>query len=109
MATKYTRRKASNKARGIDRGAALAQSAAALLFEAYSNQQGPMSPASEQWGKAWDQLHGALGVMASDPAVVKALGGLDAAHGAGLIECEDRAWYAAWTAATCLVRGGGAS
>lgn len=90
---------------GTARGASLAQSASALLLVAYNNQTGPMSPASEYWSKAWDQLHTALGVMADDPAVAAALHLIDDAHGTALVECEDQAWHAAWAAATGLITG----
>lgn len=102
MATKPKSRRVLLAERGKARGASLAQSAAAILLEAYDNQKGGMSPASEQWVKVWDQLHAALGVMADDPAVAAALHSLDGAHGDALVECEDQAWHAAWTAARGL-------
>lgn len=90
---------------GAARGASLAQSAAALLLVAYNNQQGPVSPASEQWWKAWEALQSALNARTNEPAVAAALRALDGAYGDALVECEDRAWHAAWHAAMGLITG----
>lgn len=88
-------------------GLRLAQSAADVMLCEYSNRpsDGTVSASSERWSAAWDALHAALGVMASDPDVATALHDLDGAHGDELVEYEDRTWHAAWTAAMGLKGG----
>lgn len=92
---------------GREVGAKLADSAADILLRQFSNRPVTTeSRASKQWVYAWDLLRAALGSMADHDEVAAALAELDNAHGEALVEQEDRAWHAAWTAAMGL-RGGG--
>src|SRR5687767_1342445 len=84
-------------------GVWLSTRASDVLLKAFTNR--PMqkqSASSEQWVAAWDLLRSSLGVMADDPEIAAALTELDEAHGDALVEHEDRAWHAAWTAAMAL-------
>ena len=84
-------------------GRTLADHAAALLLVAYNNRSfGTQSASTRAWSDAWGVLIEVLGTMAKDPAVLGALHELDEAHGEGLVEHEDAAWHAAWTAAMSL-------
>lgn len=87
-------------------GAVLGAAAAQILLSEFGVRNQPTSPASDRWGRAWDGLEAALGVMVDDPKVAAALASVDSAHGEALAEIEDRTWHAAWGAVVGIFRGG---